>query len=45
MLDAEGYPHAFLEIHGMRLELRRVCQRSDGLHADVRIMPIPPPDG
>ena len=45
MLDAEGYPHAFLEIHGMRLELRRVCKRSDGLHADVRIMPIgsPPP--
>jgi methionyl-tRNA formyltransferase len=45
MLDAEGYPHAFLEIHGMRLELRRVCQRSDGLHADVRIIPIasPPP--
>jgi methionyl-tRNA formyltransferase len=47
MLDAEGYPHAFLEIHGMRLELRRVCQRSDGLHADVRIIPIasPPPPG
>ena len=43
MLDAEGYPHAFLEIHGMRLELRRVCQRSDGLHADVRIIPIGPP--
>ena len=43
MLDAEGYPHAFLEIHGMRLELRRVCQRSDGLHADVRIMPIGSP--
>jgi methionyl-tRNA formyltransferase len=42
MLDAEGYPHAFLEMHGMRLEFRRVCQRSDGLHADVRIMPIPP---
>ena len=40
MLDAEGYPHAFLEMHGMRLELRRVCQRSDGLHADVRIIPI-----
>ena len=39
MLDAEGYPHAFLEAHGMRLELRRVCQRSDGLHADVRIVP------
>jgi methionyl-tRNA formyltransferase len=45
MLDAEGYPHAFLEIHGMRLELRRVCLRNDGLHADVRIFPIalPPP--
>ena len=43
MLDAEGYPHAFLEIHGMRLELRRVCKRSDGLHADVRIMPIGSP--
>ena len=48
MLDAQGYPHAFLEAHGMRLEFRRVCQRSDGLHADVRIIPIaspPPADG
>jgi methionyl-tRNA formyltransferase len=45
MLDAEGYPNAFLEAHGMRLEFRRVCQRSDGLHADVRISSIasPPP--
>jgi methionyl-tRNA formyltransferase len=45
MLDAEGYPHAFLEALGMRLEFRRVCQRSDGLHAEVRIIPIasPPP--
>ena len=42
MLDAEGYPHAFLEALGMRLEFRRVCQRSDGLHADVRIIPIAP---
>ena len=40
MLDAEGYPHAFLEMHDMRLEFRRVCQRSDGLHADVRIIPV-----
>ena len=39
MLDAEGYPHAFLEVHGMRLEFRRVSQRTDGLHADVRILP------
>ena len=40
MLDAEGYPHAFLEAHGMRLEFRRVCQRTDGLHADVKLIPI-----
>lgn len=43
MLDAESYPHAFLEAHGMRLEFRRVCQRSDGLHADVRITAISMP--
>ena len=45
MLDAEGYPHAFLEAHGMRMEFRRVCQLSDCLHADERIIPIasPPP--
>jgi len=42
MLDAESYPHAFLEAHGMRLEFRRVSQRSDGLHADVRIVPMSP---
>ena len=41
MLDAEGYPHAYLDVNGMRLEFRRVAQRSDGLHADVRIAPIP----
>ena len=40
MLDSEGYPHAFLEAHGMCLEFRRVSQRSDGLHADVKVMPI-----
>jgi methionyl-tRNA formyltransferase len=46
MLDAEGYPHAFLEAHGLRLEFRRVSHRSDGLHADVRITSLrgaPPP--
>ena len=42
MLDADGYPQAFIEEHGMRLEFRRVSQRSDGLHADVRIVPISP---
>lgn len=42
MLDAEGYPHAFLDAHGMRLEFRRISHRSDGLYADVRIAPIEP---
>ena len=42
MLDAEGYPHAFLELHGMRLEFRRVSQRSDGLYADVKVVATPP---
>jgi methionyl-tRNA formyltransferase len=40
MLDAEGYPHAFLEVHGCRMEFRRVSRRSGGLHADVVIKPI-----
>ena len=46
MLDAESYPHAFIEFNGMRLEFRRVSRRSDGLHADVRITSLnnlPPP--
>lgn len=42
MLDAEVFTHEFIEIQGMRLEFRRVSQRSDGLHIDVKIMPIPP---
>lgn len=37
MLDAEGYPYAFLEFQGMRLEFRRASRRSNGIHADVRI--------
>ena len=40
MLDAEGYPHAFLEANGMKLEFRRVSRRKDGLHADVVIKPL-----
>lgn len=48
MLDADSYPHAFLEMHGLRFEFRRVSRRSDGLHADVRITSLtsaisPPP--
>ena len=42
MLDAEDYPHAFLEALGMRLEFRRVTYRSDGLHADVKITSFAP---
>ena len=42
MLDAEGYPHAFLEVNGMRLEFRRVTRRSDGLYADVKITSVSP---
>ena len=42
MLDAAGYPHAFLEVHGMRLEFRRVARRSDGLYADVKITSVAP---
>jgi len=40
MLDADGYPHAFFDVNGLRLEFRRVSQRSDGLHADVVIKAI-----
>tara|TARA_Y100000589_G_C27197207_1_gene647419 strand:- start:1610 stop:2077 length:468 start_codon:yes stop_codon:yes gene_type:complete len=39
MLDAEGYPHAFIEVNGMKLEFRRVTMRCDGLYADVKIIP------
>lgn len=37
MLDAEGYPRAFLDVGGVRLEFSRVSQRVDGLVADVTI--------
>ena len=38
MLDAEGYPHAFIEQNGIRYEFGRVCKKADGsLVADVRI--------
>ncbi len=40
MLDAEGYPHAFIEINGLKLEFRRVNKRSNGLIADVYISEI-----
>lgn len=40
MLDADGYPHAFLEFMGMRLKFRRASLRHSGIHADVIITPI-----
>ena len=43
MLDAEGYPHAYLDVGPLRLQFRRVSQRSDGLHADVHITLREPP--
>ena len=42
MLDAEGYPHSFLEAHGMKLEFRRVQPRGDDVNADVKIVPTQP---
>ncbi|TRZ68766.1 MAG: methionyl-tRNA formyltransferase [Comamonadaceae bacterium] len=37
MLDAEGYPHAFININGKRLEFSRAKLSRDGILADVRI--------
>ncbi|SHG34390.1 methionyl-tRNA formyltransferase [Fodinibius roseus] len=37
MLDAEGYPNAFLETESFRLEFKRASLKTDKLLADVRI--------
>ena len=37
MLDAEGYPHAYLEVGFLRLEFTHVTRKTDHLLADVRI--------
>jgi methionyl-tRNA formyltransferase len=37
MLDAEGYPHAFMNIKGKRLEFSRAKLSPDGILADVKI--------
>jgi methionyl-tRNA formyltransferase len=37
MLDAEGYPHAFLDAGRFRLEFTRASQKADEIAADVRI--------
>jgi methionyl-tRNA formyltransferase len=37
MLDAEGYPRAFLEIGNLRFEFSRAAHYNDGIRADVTI--------
>lgn len=37
MLDADGYPHAFLETENLRLEFTRASLQHDSLLAEVRI--------
>ena len=37
MLDAEGYPRAFIEVGGLRFEFHRSSLRPDHVLADVRI--------
>lgn len=37
MLDADGYPHAFLETPAFRLEFRRAARRDGRITADVTI--------
>lgn len=40
MLDAEGYPPAFVEIDNFRFEFSRPALRRDGIQADVKICRI-----
>jgi methionyl-tRNA formyltransferase len=37
MLDAKGYPKAFLETENFRFEFQRASQKTDKIVADVRI--------
>jgi methionyl-tRNA formyltransferase len=39
MLDADGYPHAFVKYAGFRFELTRASLRDGHIVADVRIVP------
>lgn len=39
MLDAEGYPHAFLEQEGFRFRFRRATLADGNLRAEVEILP------
>jgi methionyl-tRNA formyltransferase len=40
MLDAEGYPHAFLEYNGFRYEFRRATLYDKKIICDVKITKI-----
>lgn len=42
MLDAEGYPKAFIEVEGLRLEFSRASLYSSHVKADVTITQIEP---
>lgn len=44
MLDAEGYPRAFLTVGGFTFEFSRAAQRVDGIVADVRIVETSDPE-
>ena len=37
MLDAEGYPHAFIEVGSLRFEFTRASLKTDSIIADVKI--------
>lgn len=37
MLDADGYPHAYIETNSFKLEFRNASKRKDEVIADVRI--------
>ena len=38
MLDAEGYPPAFVKVGPFRLEFTRASRRTNHIHADVKII-------
>ena len=40
MLDAEGYPHAFIEHGGFRLEFTQSALHEGAVTAQVRITPV-----
>jgi methionyl-tRNA formyltransferase len=42
MLDADGYPHAFLEHGGLRYQFRRSSLYDGRIHADVIITEVEP---